>query len=72
MMGENAARDGKETMEAGKERREADKETEERKEDEATLLRRKDAINNLHHLSLCAPLDHSANRSRNLRLKHTR
>lgn len=32
----------------------------------------KTAINNLHHLSLCAPLDHSANSSRNLRQKHTR
>lgn len=32
----------------------------------------KTAINNLHHLSLCAPLDHSTNSSRNLRQKHTR
>lgn len=31
----------------------------------------KTAINNLHHLSLCAPLDHSTNSSRNLRQKHT-
>lgn len=67
MIDANAERDGKERMEAGKERREADKETEERKEDEAALGYRKGAINNLHHLSLCAPLDHSANSSRNLR-----
>lgn len=31
----------------------------------------KTAINNLHHLSLCAPLDHSTNSTRNLRQKHT-
>lgn len=31
----------------------------------------KTAINNLHHLSLCAPLDHSTNSARNLRQKHT-
>lgn len=31
----------------------------------------KTAINNLHHLSLCAPVDHSTNRTHNLRLKHT-
>lgn len=44
-----------------------------RRKDKAhhTQLQEKTAINNLHHLSLRAPLDHSTNSTRNLRQKHT-
>lgn len=59
--------------------RERDKENEQEKEKEEReggqgpphSATGKTAINNLHHLSLCAPLDHSTNSTRNLRQKHT-